>query len=387
MKIAINLVSTNLGSGTKTYNINFCNELIKQKKINNYIYIYICKNYLKFIKKKINNNPKLKIIVKSDILSNNFIRMIWTQLILPIEIKLKNIKTLVSPMNISPLILKYMNINSILALHSNLPWKFFNLMPGNKLKNIITKKLMEVSINNCQKLIVDSEHAKKEIKNIFNLNEKKIHKIYLGIDKILYKKRNPYKIKKFNYSDIYFLSVISCVRYHNIINLLKAYTKIKYTNNKIKFVLVMQVLDNKYYDEIKNFIYRNNLEKNVKIFINLESKYLINLYRNAFLYIFTSYSEVFGYTTIEAMASGCPIIVSKTSCLSEINGDAAVYFYPNKISSIVNAINIVLKQKKKRYQLIQLGYKRIKKFSVKKNFDETISLIDKNKIYNKFQYK
>lgn len=384
MKIAINLVSTNLGSGTKTYNINFCNQLIKHKKINNNFYIYICKNYLKFIDTKIYKKAKIKIIVKSDILSNFFLRLIWTQIILPIEIKLKNIQTLVSPMNISPLFLKYMKVNSILALHSNLPWKFFNLMPGNKLKNQIIKKFMEISIHNCQKLIVDSENAKKEIKHILNLDKRKINKIYLGIDSKIYKKKNLNKIKNFNYDNKYILSVISCVRYHNILNLLKAFKKIHYKNREIKFVLAMQILDSKYFSELETFIKKNNLQSKVKIFINLENKYLINLYKNAYLYVFSSYSEVFGYTTIEAMASGCPILVSNTTCLPEINGKAAVYFHPDKIDSIVDAFNMILNQKKKRYQLINLGYKRIKKFNIKKNFNETFKLIDKNKINNNF---
>ena len=85
----------------------------------------------------------------------------------------------------------------------------------------------------------------------------------------------------------------------------------------------MQILDTKYFNEIETFIEKNNLQSKVKIFTDLENKYLINLYKNAYLYIFSSYSEVFGYTTIEAMASGCPILVSNTSCLPEINGKAA----------------------------------------------------------------
>ena len=382
MKIAINLVSTNLGSGTKTYNINFCNQIIKHKKFNNYIYIYICKNYLKFIDKKIYKKPKIKLIIKSDILSNFFLRLIWTQIILPLEIKFKNIKTLFSPMNISPLLIKYMKVNSILALHSNLPWKYFNLMPGNKLKNKITKKFMEISINNCQKLIVDSQNAKKEIKKILNLDEKKIKKIYLGIDRKKYIKKNSDKIKGFNYKNMYLLSVISCARYHNILNLLKAFKKIHYKNKNIKFVLVTQILDSHYFNEIESFIEKNNLQSKIKIFTNLESKYLINLYKNAYLYIFSSYCEVFGYTTIEAMASGCPILVSRTSCLPEINGRAAIYFHPSRINSIKDAINKVLKQKKKRSKLINLGYKKVKSFSIEKSFNETFHLIDNNNINN-----
>ena len=52
MTIAINMVATKLSSGTRTYNINFYNELINYKEINTKLYIYICKNYLKYIKKK-----------------------------------------------------------------------------------------------------------------------------------------------------------------------------------------------------------------------------------------------------------------------------------------------------------------------------------------------
>ena len=45
-------------------------------------------------------------------------------------------------------------------------------------------------------------------------------------------------IKNFNYEDKYILSVMSCVRYHNIINLLKAFKLlIKEINYNIKLVL------------------------------------------------------------------------------------------------------------------------------------------------------
>jgi len=45
MTIGIDLVGTNLGSGTKTYNINLCNELSLLKLSSN-IKVFICKSYL-----------------------------------------------------------------------------------------------------------------------------------------------------------------------------------------------------------------------------------------------------------------------------------------------------------------------------------------------------
>jgi 6-phosphogluconolactonase/glucosamine-6-phosphate isomerase/deaminase len=53
-----------------------------------------------------------------------------------------------------------------------------------------------------------------------------------------------------NYNEKYILSVISCVRYHNIINMLKAYKNLtKIIKYSYKFVLIMQILDKKYYQE------------------------------------------------------------------------------------------------------------------------------------------
>lgn len=374
MTIAINMVATKLSSGTRTYNINIYNELINYKGINNKIYIYICKNYLKYIKKK---NSKVILIVKSDILSNSFFRLVWSQFILPFDLKFRKIKTLVSLMNTSPLLINIFKIRSILAIHSNLPWTFFHLMPGNYFKKIIIKKIMEYSIYNSQKLIVDSNFANKEIKRILGLKHKDITTINLGIDNKFYKKTNYNYLDNFNYKQDYILSVMSCVKYHNILNILMAIKEItKKYKKKITLVLVLQILDEKYLEILTSYIKKNNLEKNIIIFKNLKSEYLANFYKNAKIYIFSSYSEVFGYTTLEAMACGCPVLVSRTSCLPEINDQAAIYFDPDSINSIKKNILVLWNEKKLRDKLINKGYIHVKKFNTKKSFENTLKVIN-----------
>ena len=377
MKIAIDMVSTSLDSGTKTYNINFCNEISKYKKIQNDIYIFICKNYLKFIDKKIFNHPKIKLVIKSDLLSNSFSRLMWMQLILPFELKLKKVSTLFSPMNIAPLFISFFNIKSILALHSNLPWRFFDLMPGNYFKKILTKKIMQYSILNCDKLILASNYAKNEITKMLKIDNKKAKVIYLGLDNQYYKRTNRFYLKNFKYNETYILSVLSCVKYHNIINILKTFRLIiKLYKPKITLVLVMQILDREYFNQINDYIIKNNLSDKIKIISKLDKSYLVNLYKYAKLYIFSSYSEVFGYTTIEAMASGCPVLVSNRSCLPEINGNAAKYFNPDSINSIKNKILIFLKKDKLRSVMSLKGLVYAKKFNNKKTFVETFNEIN-----------
>ena len=58
MTIAIDFVGTNLGSGTKTYNINFCNQLSKVELTEN-VKIFICKSYLNHIAIEINQKNRI----------------------------------------------------------------------------------------------------------------------------------------------------------------------------------------------------------------------------------------------------------------------------------------------------------------------------------------
>jgi glycosyltransferase involved in cell wall biosynthesis len=53
---------------------------------------------------------------------------------------------------------------------------------------------------------------------------------------------------------------------------------------------------------------------------------LVELYRNAICLVFPSKYEGFGLPTLEAMASGCPTLLSETPALIEVGGDAAEYF-------------------------------------------------------------
>jgi glycosyltransferase involved in cell wall biosynthesis len=377
MTIAIDFVGTNLGSGTKTYNINFCNELSSLDLTQN-VKIFICKNYLKELSRKINENNQIEYVIKPNFLSITLLRLLWMQFIFPFQLKLMGIKKLYSPMNFSPLIAKFLNIKVILCLHSNLPWVYFDLMPGNLVRNFVTRKMMELSIKSCDLLIVVSQFAKKEIIEILKIDLKKIEVVYLNINKKYFSLIDNKKlIKNFDYESKYILSVMSCVRYHNIINLLKAYKKL--TSNldfDIKLVLVLQILDKSYFLEIEKFIKSNFIENQILIFSNLGSDNLPNLYRRAELYVFTSYCEVFGLTSLEAMSQKTPVVISNKSSLPEINGNAAIYFDPDDINEIVNSLKTVLTDKSLREKLIEEGIAQLDKYNSKDNIKKTISIIE-----------
>ena len=117
-----------------------------------------------------------------------------------------------------------------------------------------------------------------------------------------------------------------------------------------------------------------SLEINTKILqIDATDGELVYLYKNAEMFIFPSLYEGFGIPILEAFSLGCPVIASNTSSLIEIADEATAFFSPKDEDSIKEAVSNVLKNKKYRTKLINLGYKRVKDF----NWEKTASLTKK----------
>lgn len=73
---------------------------------------------------------------------------------------------------------------------------------------------------------------------------------------------------------------------------------------------------------------------------------LRQLYHDAYCFIYPSLNEGFGYPPLEAMYYGVPVLASPFSSISEICGDAAIYFNPYSVDEIKMRIIQVLDQRR-----------------------------------------
>ena len=87
------------------------------------------------------------------------------------------------------------------------------------------------------------------------------------------------------------------------------------------------------------------------------------LYSAAGALLYPSLYEGFGLPPLEAMACGCPVIVSNTSSLPEVCGSAAYYVDPSSIDRLAEAIAKVMLDDDVKHSLRQKGVERARLFS------------------------
>lgn len=104
---------------------------------------------------------------------------------------------------------------------------------------------------------------------------------------------------------------------------------------------------------------------------------LISFYKKSTCLVFPSLYEASPLPPLEAMACGCPVIVSNIPALQERCGDAALYCDPNDSQDIADKIIRLLENKELRESIIQKGFLQAKKYSWEKSAWQTFSIMEK----------
>jgi glycosyltransferase involved in cell wall biosynthesis len=227
------------------------------------------------------------------------------------------------------------------------------------------KTLLPWSIKHSIALVTISNFSKKEINEVLHVPMDKIHVAYCSIPEIFGKVSNEHTAEK-----RYVLTVSSIDPRKNINNLILAFNRLNINNLELIIIGSENNVFKK--QDYKKLIQANN---NIHFTGYLSDDELIRLYKNAILFIYPSFYEGFGIPPLEAMALGCPAIVSKTTSLPEVFGNAAYYIDPYDINDIANAIMEVSRNMNLRSDLISKGYERVKLFSWEKSASKIMELI------------
>lgn len=244
-------------------------------------------------------------------------------------------------------------------------------------KVLFFKKYFWENIKKTDRIILNSEYIKESAINLFSLSEDKIRTIPLGYNNNIfrtYSKQNLRAIKdKYNLPESFMLFAGSIEPRKNLKSLIHAYMHLdKGIQKDFKLVLVgFKGWEN---NDIMELL--NKLKSDITYIGYVPDEDLGKLYGLATLFVYPSLYEGFGLPPLEAMACGCPVVVSNVASLPEVCGDAAYYVDPYNVESIAEGMQKVLTDDTLRQSLIQKGIERAKLFSWEKSAKEHIKVFE-----------
>ena len=340
-------------TGIGTYLQSLINPIIRDlKKVNFFLLINKNIDYTLYLDSISSKNITF-IVINSPIYS------IREQIEIPIKLPL-NIDLYWSPHYNVPILLR----SKILVTIHDI-YHFIDLDFKQYLRRLYAKFMLNLIKYKSNSIISVSDFSRTELVRKLYFNEESLNTIYNGIGKE-WISTSDYK----NNNQI--LYVGNFKKHKNLDILIEAFTKIE-CNSKYELILI---------GGDKNSLNSSSQLKvdkysNIKCYKTVPQKELITYYNRAYLFVFPSIYEGFGFPPLEALSCECPILISDIPVFKEIYADIACYFNPYDANDLVEKIELLLENHILTDRQIKKSQELTSKYSWDKTFNQTIKLINR----------
>lgn len=222
-----------------------------------------------------------------------------------------------------------------------------------------------ISLQRADAIICVSENTKKEMLTLFDVDEKKVHVVYHGIE---LPRMETLQLKRVIEPE-YILYVGRRSRYKNFTTLARSFADIHKTHKDIRLVCTMAP-----FSEDEHALFRRLGIEDAVIFIDADEEMMKCLYKDALVFVFPSLHEGFGMPILEAWSCHCPVILSQASCFPEIGKEAALYFEPENSDELTQRLLSIIDDEVLRNKLISLGNSEVRNYSWQRCAQEHIDI-------------
>ena len=357
-------------TGVGRYTSNLCRSISKGKDGNDYYFYLPGRNSGPYGKDE--NVAQLR--EKRMFLQNNTLRILWEQILLPIKIRRDRLDLFHYTDHAMSLIQRIHP--TVITVHDIAYIRFPDLL--NKSRQVYKKYILYSSIKKADVIIADSHSTRRDIVEFFNVDEKKIKVVHLGVESRFrpISSVEDYRTKN-NLPSKMILNIGTLEPRKNVVTLIKAFKKLQEGGFK-DYVLVIAGEKGWLYKRIFEEIKSSGVEQSIRLLGVANDEDLPLLYNCADLFVYPSLYEGFGLPPLEAMACGVPVITSNTSSLPEVVGNAGIMVNPSDIESLSDEMWRVLKDEELKHRMSRDGLKRSKMFTSEKTVSEVLE------IYNEF---
>jgi len=212
-----------------------------------------------------------------------------------------------------------------------------------------------------------SEHGKQDIISTYGIDSQRISAIPLAAPNHFARVTDATELQRVRHTygidGDYILSVGSIQPRKNLARLVRAYALLAEKLGKENVPkLVLAGKRAWLFDETLRSLEESGVKDSVILTGYVPEKDLPPLYSGAMCFVYPSFFEGFGLPPLEAMKCGAPVIVSNTTSLPEVVGDAAICVDPYDINAIAGALERVNTDSILREELSIKGQARARLF-------------------------
>ena len=265
---------------------------------------------------------------------------------------------------------------AVVTIHDIIHLLYPEFLPS-ALAFFYAQRMIRRSLSRGDRIIAVSQNTKTDLMDYFKVDGRKIRVVYSGVTD-RYRKQLPDSeisawLEEFGIDQPYLLFVGNPKPHKNLDNVVKAYARsLEIFDYEADLVCVGDREGMEF--KVRQRAEQLGLKNRIRLVGHVPEEALPALYQGATLFVFPTLYEGFGLPVIEAMASGVPVITSKTSALREIAEGYGHLVNPLDVEEIAKAIAQCMADKEHREALIKLGLRRADDFRWPRTAEQTLEV-------------
>jgi len=225
-------------------------------------------------------------------------------------------------------------------------------------------------------LITDSEHSRNEIVRYLHADPAKIEVVYPAVDPFFQSGADPAEVisarSRFGLDREYILCVGIYKPRKNHAGLLKAFQLLLKGGMQSQLVIAGPMGEGE--PDLRRLTQELEIAQHISFTGFVHDADLRALYSGARVCVCPSLYEGFGFTVLEAMASGTPVVCSSATSLPEVAGKAAMYFDPHKPEEMAAQLCRAFSDDAVRASLIADGRSNLLRFNWAETARQTLAV-------------